>query len=111
MFIIRRDKKNLFCFASFQSATGKKLAQIHKLPPSMESIALIERDRCHIKSSAVLRIVRQLPGLWPCLGIFLLVPVFIRDAVYDLIAKNRYRWFGQKDQCMMPTPDILARFL
>lgn len=111
IFIIRRDPNNRFCFASFQSTAGKRLVRTHHLSVHMESVVLIKGEKAYSKSGAILRIALSLTGFWPCLSVFLLVPPFIRDRVYDLIANNRYRWFGRKDQCLIPTPELLNRFL
>lgn len=77
----------------------------------MDSIVLIEGDKHWKKSSAALRIARELSGIWPALYIFMIIPRFFRDFIYDSIANNRYRWFGKKDQCMIPTPELEEKFL
>jgi predicted DCC family thiol-disulfide oxidoreductase YuxK len=65
----------------------------------------------YTKSSAALRIARKLSKLWPLFIIFIIIPSFIRDGIYDFIAKNRYKWFGKKEQCMIPTPGLREKFL
>ncbi len=77
----------------------------------LNTIFLIKGGKIFKKSDAALEIARGLNGLWPAFYIFKIVPSFIRNAVYDLIAKNRYRWFGKQDACMIPTPELKARFL
>jgi len=110
-FIIQRDPHKQFRFAAFQSATGEQLARTPGFPAHMESLVLIEGGNCYTKSDAALRIARQLSGGWRGLGWGRIFPRFLRDAIYDLIARRRYRWFGRMDQCLVPSPDILDRFI
>ncbi|ATL48580.1 thiol-disulfide oxidoreductase [Chitinophaga caeni] len=109
LFIIKRDKKAHFRFASLQSALAKEM-----LPPALlgiSSIVLLEDGQYHTKSSAALRIARKLDGLWPVLYPGIIIPRFIRDAVYNFIAANRYRWFGKRETCMLPTAELKNRFM
>ena len=111
-FIVKRDKKSKFKFASLQSSVGKKyLKQFHLDQKATYSIILVREEKILDKSSAALEIARHLSGLWPLLSVFKIIPKFLRDIFYDFIAKNRYRWFGKKDECMIPTPELKARFL
>jgi len=111
-FIIKRDKKNHFRFASLQSSEGRKLLAHHELPSNdFNSFVLIEYDRAYVRSEGALRVAKKLSGLWPLLYGFIIVPKFLRDSVYNLIAKNRYKWFGKSNVCMIPTPEIKAKFL
>lgn len=110
-FVIKRDPEGYFQFASLQSEEGKKLLQQYGLPDTLETVVLIENDTAYTYSTAPLRAARKLKGIWKVGFVFLIVPRFIRDAIYRFIAKNRYRWFGKKESCMMPTPDIQARFI
>lgn len=111
-FVIRRDRKGRFHFAALQSDTGRALLAAHGLADlDLDSMALIENGSAHVRSDAALRIARGLSGLWPVVSIGLILPRFIRDTVYEFIAKRRYRWFGKRDQCMVPTPEQAARFL
>ena len=110
-FIIKRDPSGYFKFASLQSDVGKALLQQYQLPDTLETIVLIEQGKAYTYSSAPLRVLRHLSGLWKLGTVFLIVPPFIRHAVYKWIARNRYRWFGKQATCMMPTPDIQSRFL
>ena len=111
-FTIKRDKNKIIKFAPLQSQVGEALIKQYGLPENdMRSFLLVENGKLYSKSTAALKVCRYLKGLWPlCYG-FIIVPAFIRNAVYDLIAKNRYKWFGQKKECMVPTPDVKARFL
>ena len=111
-FIIKRDKKNHFRFASLQSSEGRKLLAHHELPSNdFSSFVLIEDDRSYVKSEGALKVAKKLSGLWPILYGFIIVPKFLRDGIYNLIAKNRYKWFGKSNVCMIPTPEIKAKFL
>lgn len=111
-FVIQRDKKDLFVYAPLQSTAGEKLIKQHSIDTSkIDSIILIKNQKAYTKSTAALRIARKLSGLWPLLAVFLILPVFIRNWVYDYIAQNRYKWFGKKDACMIPTPELKEKFL
>jgi predicted DCC family thiol-disulfide oxidoreductase YuxK len=74
-------------------------------------MVLIEGGRCYTRSAAALRIARRLSAPWPMLYVFMMVPAFARDAAYDCVARNRYRWFGRTDACRVPTPELMERFL
>lgn len=111
-FIIDRDPKGKFRFASLQSEAGKQLAEEHGGDTSeLNTMMLIQEGKLYKRSSAALRIARGLRFPWHLAWAFIIVPPFIRDAVYKIIARNRYKWFGQKDACMIPTPEIRGRFL
>ncbi|MEM0516849.1 thiol-disulfide oxidoreductase DCC family protein [Aequorivita flava] len=111
-FIIERDKRNVFKFAALQSEIGQKLISKFNIDTSkVDSIILIDGEKHYEKSSAALRIAKYLSGAYPLLFGFMVVPKFIRNAVYDYIAKNRYKWFGKRDECMIPTPDLKKKFL
>lgn len=111
-FIIDHDSKNIFRFASLQSDSGQTLLNKFNLNiESFDSIILIEGDKYYSRSSAVLRIVKNFPGLWKLLYLFVIVPPPLRDLFYDIIAENRYKWFGRKDLCRIPTPDLKEKFL
>ncbi|WGF94156.1 thiol-disulfide oxidoreductase DCC family protein [Aequorivita marisscotiae] len=111
-FIIERDKRNVFKFAALQNEIGQKLISKFNIDTSkVDSIILIDGEKHYEKSSAALRIAKYLSGAYPLLFGFMVVPKFIRNAVYDYIAKNRYKWFGKRDECMIPTPDLKKKFL
>ncbi|MFC5471992.1 thiol-disulfide oxidoreductase DCC family protein [Cohnella suwonensis] len=111
-FIIARDPKARFRFASLQSVTGESLLGEGGLSStSMDTFVLIENGKFYTKSTAALRIARRLAGGWPLLYAGIVVPKFARDAIYGFVAKRRYKWFGREDSCMLPTPDVRGRFL
>ncbi len=111
-FIIRRDPKKKFRFAPLQSEVGQKLLKQFGLSTTdLDTMILIDGDRYYSRSTAGLQIARRMSGLWPLLFAFIVVPPFLRDFVYNVIARNRYRWFGKRDACMVPTPDLRERFL
>jgi len=110
--IIKKDKKKQFRFASLQGEKGQTFLQQFNLPVNdLNSFVLIEGDKAYIKSTAALRIAKLTGGFWKILYGLIIVPRFIRDAVYNLIARNRYRWFGKKNECMIPTPELKDRFI
>ncbi len=111
-FVIKRDKKGIIKFAPLQSDEGMKLLAQYNLPSQdMRSFIFIENNQCFTRSTAALRVCRYLDPLWQLMYGFIIVPRFIRDGIYDWTAKNRYKWFGQKSKCMVPTPEIQSRFL
>ncbi|MFC4543279.1 thiol-disulfide oxidoreductase DCC family protein [Halosolutus amylolyticus] len=111
-FLVPRDTEEQFYFASLQSEVGTQLLADHGLPTDeLESIVLIEGDDCYVKSDAVIRIATILGGIYALLAPFRVVPRSIRDGLYDFVAANRYRMFGKKEQCLMPTGDVQERFL
>ena len=111
-FVLLRDKQAHFQFASLQSNFANKILTQHGLKISnFDSIVLIENGKVYQRSDAALRIAKQLLGGWKFLYVFIIVPRFIRDAVYNFIAKNRYRWFGKKEECMLPKQEWKQRFL
>jgi predicted DCC family thiol-disulfide oxidoreductase YuxK len=110
-FIIKHDPTELFYFAPLKSEMGKELLLKYDVSPEINSIVLIEHEKAYVKSTAALRICRQLRGIWKCFYAFTLVPISVRDFAYDLIAKNRYKWFGKKESCKLPSPNIRKRFL
>ena len=110
-FIIKRDRKAYFRFASLQSSVGKRLLAEFPELQRIDSIVLIENGQVFTESTAVLRIAGKLDGLWRTASIFLAIPARIRDPLYRYFARHRYRWFGREQSCMVPTPEIRNRFL
>ncbi len=111
-FIIERDPQQRFRFAALQSDFGRELLRRHHLRPDhLESIVLIENERVFTDSTAALRIAKQLRWPWPIFFGGILMPPFMRDAVYRWIARNRYRWFGKQESCRIPTPELRRLFL
>ncbi|ELZ43213.1 thiol-disulfide oxidoreductase DCC [Halorubrum saccharovorum DSM 1137] len=111
-FVIPRDTERKYRFASLQSDVGRALLAEHDLPTDeLESVVLIEDGESYEKSSAIIQIATGLGGLYRILSPFRYVPRSIRDRVYDFVAEHRYRWFGKKDRCMMPSGDVESRFL
>ena len=111
-FVINRDRDSYFKFAALQSEAGEELLDKYGIDKvETDSVVLIEDEKAYLHSSAALKIVRKLPNPWPLLYGFMIVPKSIRDWAYKLFAKYRYRLFGRQDQCMIPTPEIRARFL
>lgn len=113
-FVIRRDRAQRFRFAPLQSeAAARACAAAGVAAPGSEpgSMLLILGDRVVDRSTAALHIARRLPFPWPLFSVFLLVPRFLRDLVYRFVARNRYRWFGKNESCMVPTPELRGRFL
>ena len=111
-FIIKRDPAAHFLFTSLQSEAGQKLVGQHSIPSDVDSLVLIENGKAFTKSSAALRIAKKLDGLWHLLFLLILIPRPIRNGVYDFVARNRYKWFGKKDDaCALPSPEVRKRFL
>ena len=111
-FVIKHDSSDKFVFAALQSATGQKLLQQYNLPQTgFDSFVLLQNGKVFLKSTAALQIAKQLSGPVKLLYGFIIVPSFIRNTVYTVIAKNRYKWFGKKDSCMIPTASLKAKFL
>lgn len=111
-FVIKKDKKNNFKFAALQSDIGRELTSKFNIDRSkVDSIILIDGDTHYEKSSAALHIAKHLYGAYPLLFGFMIVPKFIRNGVYDYVARNRYKWFGKKESCMIPTTNLKSKFL
>lgn len=110
-FIIERDVENRFKFSSLQSDFGQSFLKKYQLnTETFDSILLVEEDQYYSKSTAALKIGQELKGLkW--LKVLWIVPKFLRDFVYSIISKNRYKWFGKQDNCWIPTPELQEKFL
>lgn len=111
-FIIDRDIKNVFKFASLQSEPGQQLLNKFILNSTeFNSVILIDGKKFYTKSTAVLKIVKEFSFLWKFIYIFIIVPRPVRNFIYDIIANNRYKWFGKKDSCRIPSPELKEKFL
>jgi predicted DCC family thiol-disulfide oxidoreductase YuxK len=111
-FVIRRDPSGRFRFGALQSDGAQRvLASTPHAAPLSDSVVLVDEGRVFTRSTAALRIARLLTFPWPAAYVFILVPRPLRDAIYDWVARNRYGWFGRRAECMMPTPELRARFL
>jgi predicted DCC family thiol-disulfide oxidoreductase YuxK len=111
-FVLKQDKKGVFRFATLQSEAGQRLLQQYHLPKAeWDSFVLIDKGRVYKKSSASLRVMNGLPWYWKEAQLLRIIPAAFRDAIYDFIARNRYRWFGKKEECTVPTPEMRNRFL
>ena len=111
-FIIKRDKKQRFLYASLQSDAAQSiLLQFQLKNNDFNSIILVENGNIYKKSTAILKITKNLNSIWKLSYAFIIIPKFIRDFVYTVIANNRYKWFGKKETCMVPTKEIAIRFL
>lgn len=111
-FIIKRDKKNYFLFSSLQSEYSQNFLTKNNFPKNnFDSIILIENNKLYRKSTAALKIAGHLSGLWKLSYVFIIIPPFVRDFFYDILAKNRYKWFGKKEVCMIPDEKIKRKFL
>lgn len=111
-FIIRQDKQQKFLFAPLQSQAGQQLLMRYKLPQAgFNSFVLIDNNEVYLRSSASLQLFNKLPWYWKWTQVLWIVPKFLRDGAYNLVARNRYKWFGKTDSCMIPTPELKTRFL
>ena len=110
-FIIRNDRAGRFKFAPLQSEIGERLRRDHDIPPDTDSLILVEDGRAYTHSAGALRIAKGLGGIWQLAYVFIILPKPIRDWFYNTFAKNRYNWFGKRDVCMVPTPEMRERFL
>ena len=111
-FIIEHEREPTIRFASVQSAAGARLLQHHGLDPTdVKTFVLIVGATAYTRSTAAIRVARRLRGAWRLLAVLWIVPRPLRDLAYNLVARNRYRWFGRRDSCMVPTPALRARFI
>jgi len=109
-FIIEHDKKNYFKFAPLQSETGQKHVEKFGLS-AIDSVILVENDKAYTHSTGALKVAKHLDGIWSLLYALIIIPKPIRDFFYKLFAKYRYKLFGKKDECMIPSPEVRAKFL
>ncbi len=111
-FVLKHEKKEELYFTSLQSEAGIEILKHYSIDVNkVDSLVLIEYNKAYIKSSAALRATKYLKGLYPLLFSFIIVPAFIRNFVYDFIARNRYKWYGKSDTCMIPDKQVSHRFL
>ena len=111
-FTVERDPKNRIQFAPLQSPAGQRILVQYHLPTSdFKSFVLIENEKAYTKSTAALKYFKKLSQPWPLLYVFIVIPKPIRDFFYDIVAKNRYRWFGKREQCLVPSAELKSRFL
>ncbi len=110
-FMIKRDPKRKFTFASLQSESAQKLLARFGLPKDdFDSFVLIKGDKYFLKSTAALTVLKELGGFWSLFYVFIVLPRRFRDFIYNTVAKSRYRIFGKRNECMMPTPELQSRF-
>jgi predicted DCC family thiol-disulfide oxidoreductase YuxK len=111
-FIIKRDPDKRFRFTALQSLTGQQLLRNSKLSVAdSNSVVYVKGDKYYYRSSAILNIIYDLGGIWKVMYVFILIPAFIRDYFYSIIAKTRYRIFGKRSTCLVPSKEIQERFL
>ena len=112
-FIIKRDKADVFRFVALQSALGKEIIKyIGVNPEKTDSIILYEPGHAYYyKAEAALKIAKEIGGVYSLMSVFSLLPKRLSNSVYDYVARNRYKWYGKKDECMIPTPEMKAKFL
>ena len=111
-FIIKHDTEKKFLFASLQSEIGQAVLKHFELDTTdFNTFILVENYQAYTKSTGVLRVIKQFSGLWKFLYIFIAIPSPIRDFFYTFVSQNRYKIFGKKDHCMIPSPDLKSRFL
>ena len=110
-FAIKNDKKGTLKFAPLQSAIGEKLKQEYNILPSADTIVFIDKGKAYTYAKASIRVCKYLD--WPAKALysFIIIPSFISQPIYKWFARNRYKWFGKKDSCMVPTADVRGRFL
>jgi predicted DCC family thiol-disulfide oxidoreductase YuxK len=111
-FLIKNNKaKNLY-FASLQSEFGQSILRNFGLPlDDFSSFIYFENNKIYQQSTAALQVIKHLKGAWPLMGVFVIVPSFIRNGIYNYISKNRFNWFGQKTECWLPSSELKNRFL
>ncbi|MEL7586434.1 MAG: DCC1-like thiol-disulfide oxidoreductase family protein [Prolixibacteraceae bacterium] len=110
-FILKYDRKAIFLFASLESPVAHFWKERCLIPETVDSVVLIEKETCLIKSEAILSIARGLGGVFRLLAVFRILPGRWRDGIYDLIARNRFRWFGRRESCLIPPKEERERFI
>ncbi len=109
--VLQNDKKGNFFFASLSWPIADQVRRGFPNMEEVDSIMLYQNERLYNQSSAALRIAGKMDGLWPLMAVFWIIPKPVRDVVYQWVARNRYKWFGKKDVCMMPSPETAGRFV
>ena len=109
--VAKRDAVGRFCYASLQSEAARRLLAGADLVDRPDSMVLVDQDGAHFRSAAAIRIAKELTFPWSLLAWLGVVPRPVRDAAYDLVARNRYRWFGRQESCPLPTSELARRFL
>lgn len=110
--IIKRDRKDLFRFTTFQSDAGKEIAKKLGIETLVsDTLIVYQYGKVYTQSTAALTIARRLSGLWPLLYAFIIIPPPLRNAIYNVISRNRYKWFGRRENCMLPTKETLEKFI
>jgi predicted DCC family thiol-disulfide oxidoreductase YuxK len=110
-FVLAREGRSRLRFASLQSAAGRQLLAAHGLSADLQTVVLIDEARAFVRSAAVLRMIGYLRAPWPLLSVLRLVPLPLRDWIYEFVARHRYRWFGRHEVCFLPSPELKDRFL
>ncbi|MBN9398552.1 MAG: DUF393 domain-containing protein ['Candidatus Kapabacteria' thiocyanatum] len=110
-FLMRHDRTESLMFTSFQSEAGRTLLARHGIDHAPTTIYVVENDRIYTESTGILRLCRYLDWPWRAGTVLLVIPAFVRNIVYRIVARNRYRWFGERDTCRLPTPKERRRFL
>ena len=111
-FVIRHDREGIFRFVSIQSPLGQSIYRAHGLDPeALPSFLVISRGRAFTRSDGTLEVLFRCGGIWKWVALLRWIPGFIRNPVYDWVARNRYRWFGKSESCLLPTPELRSRFL
>jgi predicted DCC family thiol-disulfide oxidoreductase YuxK len=110
-FAIRHDKRGKLKFAPLQSATGQQLIKQYRIPTDADTVIFFDKEKAYTYAKAAIRICKYLD--WPAkiLYAFVIIPSFISQPFYKWIARHRYKWFGKKETCMVPTPEVRERFL
>lgn len=112
LFVLKHEKKQEIYFTSLQSKIGLEILNYYSIDPlKTDSLVLIEKNKAYVKSTAALHLSRHLKGIFPFAFALLIIPVFMRNLVYDFIAKNRYKWYGKKESCLIPDQKMATRFL
>ena len=112
LFVLKHEKNQEIYFTSLQSDVGISILNYYSIDPTkIDSIVLIEKNKAFIKSSAALRVLSYLNGIYPFGRGLLIIPAFMRNFMYDFVARNRYKWYGKRDSCLIPDKNLSKRFL